>query len=343
MDDPQDIALRRAQGTIAAFPTIILGCGASAQYGLPGMSELGRHLVKSIEPVGDEEHRGWKQFKALLSECNDLEKAMQGAELASSMVEKIVRQTWSLISSSDFSAFKRSLCDVDYFSLSRLFRCLLDSSSSRLYVVTTNYDCLAEYAANAAELFTFCGFRYGYTGKLSGEVLIHAPDRRPVQIVDISKVHGSLDWFVTANGDVVCVPGARELLDGWMPLIVTPGVSKYEKTHLEPFRTVLARADRALVQAKAYITIGYGFNDIHIQPKLITGIEQNRKKILILARSLSGAVRVILGSGRVKDYLAIEQDGKSSRLYCPEFPAGESIGLANLWNLADFMNWATIH
>lgn len=57
---------------------------------------------------------------------------------------------------------------------------------------------------------------------------------------------------------------------GYTPLIVPPGKEKYSTTHEEPYRTIIEEADKEFKRAGSFLCIGYGFNDSHIQPKLIS-------------------------------------------------------------------------
>ena len=56
--------------------------------------------------------------------------------------------------------------------------------------------------------------------------------------------------------------------------------------------------------------IGYGFNDEHIQPKLLAQIE-NGKPIVILARTMTKACRHHIIESNVKKYLVFEKSDDS--------------------------------
>lgn len=341
--EPEEIALKRAQDCISSFPTIVLGSGASAPYGLASMSALGRHLLENIEPDA-EDMSSWVNFRAALESGIDLERALQSAKFTLALTDKIVDTTWKLLGQQNCAVLLNVLNDSRFLPLSRLFHGLLLSTHHRLKVVTTNYDCLAEYAANSLGLDSYTGFTHGYLGRVDAVPPFQiSKNNRCVKTVDIAKVHGSLDWFTNKNGNVLCTPNLNSLPDGWRPLIVTPGVSKYEKTHSEPFRTILTRADGALKNSNGYLTIGYGFNDEHIQPKLIEGILESRKKVVILARTFSPALETLLGNGKIKEYLAIQKKDDSSMLYAPEFSEGFKIEGIDLWNLSTFLDWATVY
>ena len=119
------------------------------------------------------------------------------------------------------------------------------------------------------------------------------------RVVDIWKVHGSLDWFNASDGTVTAFPLTRTIPHDFQPLIIPPGKEKYSSTHDEPYRTIISQADNAFVQAGAYLCVGYGFNDEHIQPKLLAQIscgkpivEAGISKYLIFERSNSTHTKV---------------------------------------------------
>ena len=97
--------------------------------------------------------------------------------------------------------------------------------------------------------------------------------------VNIWKVHGSLDWFETPNKENVYLPLSENIPQGHKPLIVTPGLSKYAETHKEPYRTIFTQADTEIQKANGFLCIGYGFNDEHVQPKLIQQIKRSTKEV----------------------------------------------------------------
>ena len=73
----------------------------------------------------------------------------------------------------------------------------------------------------------------------------------------------------TLRRAVISLPISVGLPVTFEPLIVTRGVSKYERTHDEPFRSAIQGADAALDAASSFLCVGYGFRDHHIQPKIV--------------------------------------------------------------------------
>lgn len=132
------------------------------------------------------------------------------------------------------------------------------------------------------------------------------------------------------------LPISDKLPDSFDPLIVTPGVSKYERTHDEPFRSAIQGADGAMGQAEAFLCVGYGFRDRHIQPKIVDRCKQRNVPIVILARTLTDEAKSFLADSAGQAYMGLECDGDGTRLFLPDYPAGVTIAKPDLWSFDSF-------
>lgn len=325
------------QKCLEAVPVIVLGSGASAQYGLRGMGGLQQHLLKDVKPVGEKDEQDWDIFKGVLEETKDLEVTLQRVPLGESLLNQIIKQTRSMVLADDQEAFSRMVTGEFSLSLARLFRHLFNSTVLKVSVVTTNYDRLAEYATDSAGFQYHTGFSHGYYRSFAQEP---TPSRkhRKSRPVEVWKVHGSVDWFHDDKNLARALPDSFEVPDTFMPLLVTPGLSKYQMTHQEPFRTIITNADRALAGAASYLCVGYGFNDTHIQPKLVERVLRNGVPVVILARTLTDSARTFLADCKNTDYLALERREDSSVAYFPEEPNGVDIPNTSLWEFDGFLN-----
>ena len=143
-----------------------------------------------------------------------------------------------------------------------------------------------------------------------------------------------LDWFVAPDGTIASFPLARTIPENFQPLIVPPGKDKYSSTHDEPYRTIIAEADNAFVQAGAYLCVGYGFNDEHIQPKLLAQIT-NGKPIVVLARTMTQACKKHIVEAGISKYLIFEFfDPTHTKVYGNGW---EEIYEGQYWLLDNFM------
>lgn len=336
-----EVAREFAQGTLNTTPVIILGSGASAAHGVPGMWPLAKHLSASVTPGGwtAEEASEWHRFSDRLTAGDDLESALQAVRLTVRQTYFVAEQTRSFLLPSDLAVLAKLLSDRRSLPLSRLFKHLSSSTQRTVHVVTPNYDRLAEYAADAADYSTFTGFTQGHLQTRTKQEEPRRPAARSDQprTVCVWKVHGSLDWF-QGTSQIVGVRSARETPAGFTPLMITPGIDKYRLTHGEPFRSILGCADKALEEARAYFCVGYGFNDEHVQTKLVERCEHDAVPLVVITKELTPTAKAFLTGGRCRRYLALECEGGGARAYTNEEPAGFEILGEPIWSLDKFLD-----
>lgn len=341
--DENEIAVL-AQRCITANPVVVVGTGASIPYGVGGMDAMRDHLVGIFgkDPLGAEAEI--RELMKLLS-LYGLEEALTRLSLREAQEQAVIRHAWEKVHDDDCALFRSIATTHKRPHLAKLFRHLFDSTQRQVQVVTTNYDRLIEYSANVAGYGFTNGFADGYIGQRtiddSSRVCrygCHQSDRN--RVVHVWKVHGSVDWFVDSRGHVSCYPSATRDLIGVEPVIVAPGIGKYERTHREPFRTVIGEADKALSGAPGFLCIGYGFNDTHIHPKLTERIKDYNKPVVILAKVLTESTKRVLDEIRECEYLAIEMGStrEKSRVYTKIHTTGEEINLERLWDLDVFLD-----
>ncbi|WP_374090325.1 SIR2 family protein [Methylomicrobium lacus] len=295
---------KQAQNYYSRAPLIILGSGASAAHGMSGMGALAKHLVANtdISGLSSPEVKAWEIFCQVLQDGIDLESALHEVDVSETLTGRIIQATWALINSEDLKIFHQSLQDKAMFPLSRLLSHMFKSNLAKINIVTTNYDRLAEYACDQEKVHHYTGFTHGFFRQLATPNEITSQRR-----VNIWKVHGSLDWFQSPLEDTVALTNIGGIPNNYEPQIVTPGTQKYQKTHLEPYRSIINNADQAMNAANSYLCIGYGFNDGHIQPKLIAKCFRQNTPITIITYALSDAARKLILDGKAQNYLAIER------------------------------------
>lgn len=337
--DVLELSHRIAQDCISQVPVIVLGSGASVPHGIPGMGPLGEHLAESLLPaMTTDEVAGWEEFCEKI-QSTDLETALTEVTLSEAVTQHIVRCTWDYLNSADIEVFYKSVLDRDLFPLSRLYKHLFNSTASQLEVVTPNYDRIAEYAAEVAGYYAYTGFTYGMLGQRAQQpgprIYIGT---RPQRTVNIWKVHGSCGWFSDADGVVVALPPMPNCPAGLEPLIVTPGIEKYRRTHDEPFRTTIQNADAAIRSARAFLCIGYGFNDTHLQPLLVERCNSQGVPLVLITRTISEKAHEFLKSGKCRQYLALEKSTAGTRIYSNERPDGAELVGKAYWQLGEFLS-----
>ncbi|WP_409313931.1 SIR2 family protein [Pseudomonas putida] len=327
---------KQAQDFYGKAPVIILGSGASAAHGMSGMGALAKHLVAETDIFGlsPAELEAWGKFCQLLKDKVDLESALHKVDASNTLTARIIKSTWALINAEDSKIFQDSLQNNAMFPLSRLLEHMFRTSLKLINIVTTNYDRLAEYACDQGRIHHYTGFTHGYFRQLATATEITAPRR-----ANIWKVHGSLDWFQSPLDDTVAFSVSQNIPDNYEPQIVTPGAQKYQKTHLEPFRSIINSADTAINEAGSYLCIGYGFNDEHIQPKLMAKCLRQKTPITIITYELSESAKKLILDGKAQNYLAIErgETDDQSIVYSSLSDAPFTVE-KNIWSLEGYLS-----
>lgn len=334
-DNKTEAISKQAQSYYNQTPVIILGSGASAAYGMSGMWDLSQHLIKTIEveDLSQAEVESWTEFCDLLKGTVGLESALQKVNLSQVLTNKVVESTWALLVTQDIAAFEKSLIDLSLFPLGTLLKHMLGSTTKEINIITPNYDRLAEYACEQEKIHHYSGFSPGYRG---------SPVRKDYltcsRQVNIWKVHGSLGWFVNEHGVNSSLSNIHRIPKGLTPLIVTPGIKKYANTHREPYKTTIHEADDVIDVASSYLCIGFGFNDVHIQEKLVNRCATDDASIIVITQKLSDSAKEFLFSGNSLRYLAIEaqENDLNSVVHSSEFDGPVEFD-GNYWSLKGFL------
>lgn len=328
------------QNCLASNPVIVLGSGHSAAQGIPDVPQLGALLKDAVsKEIAKTDESAWQKFIEVLNQKH-LEAALQEIQLSQGVLNILVKKTWEFISSADNKAFYHVINSMTTeLPLSRLYEYLFRSTHMRSSLITTNYDHLAEYAADVAGYSWTTGFDYGYTGRRSPyQPMTVYKNRTPFRMVDIWKVHGSIGWHRAVDGIVYSFPSLSAIPEGYSPAIVTPGINKYKETHDEPFRSIMAGADLAIDSAKSFMCIGYGFNDDHIQPKLLERCRRHDQSIVVIVKKLTEAARKVLLDGGCKNFLALEEADDGTRMFNAEYRGGLVLRGKNLWSLGNLLD-----
>lgn len=347
IDTPFAAAQKIASDCITALPVIVLGSGASAAHGMPTMPKLRDCLVATPLPPGlpSQDYLTWTAFLGKVATV-DLETALTEVRLNDRLTRHVAETTWNLLTPADIAVFHKVILDRQSLPLTRLFQHLLATTHTEIDVVSTNYDRLAEYAADAGDLCHSTGFGFGHLRNRAADAPFGITQGgKKARTVRIWKVHGSLDWFRDLDNITIGLPITSDYPARLVPDIVTPGIEKFRLTGHEPFRSIQDGADKALQSAGAYLCIGYGFNDEHVQEKLVRRCADPRIPLVLLTKKLTDAATAFLSGGRCKNYLAlVELSGPvpGTRMFSPDypFPDGVEIFGRHIWRLTDFLDMA---
>lgn len=328
---PQSI-IKFIQNCTSLIPTIVLGSGFSAAFGIPGMYELSRYLIDNVCPDFNEKEQ-WHKFKVELEKGTDLERALHLVDMPTSLEEKIVLKTKELIFEKDIRIRRQVVLKEINMPLSNLLKFFNTATTPNIKIVTTNYDRLAEYATDLANLTQYSGFEGQYMKKFNKRLKKISKSDNSVEIL---KVHGSLDWYRSTESEVLSLPDDFKINTELKPVMVTPGKGKYLHTHDDPFRSLITRVDEVFEEAKSIIIVGFGFNDFHIQPKLVNKMRDSKTPILIISKSLTPQARTFIKDNKNAKILGIEEHENGAKIISPASP--DIIIKEPIWELKEMLN-----
>ena len=284
----------------------VIGSGSSAALGLPGMRELAEHLIANVPTsattLGPESAQAWTTIEGRLMDGLDLEKAMTGVLLPRRLSDLIAQEVALCLDETEQQVLSKIITDADECALGRLLEYIIRTNPIA-DVITTNYDRVIEAAAVRSNIRVDTMFYGHLVGKLDSRLsreelskpMIKTSARTTIRIpirdhVRLSKPHGSLDWY-EVNGEPVRsqfpLPGVRR--------IVVPGDTKLRAGYDVPFDAHRERGTKAIDRASAFLAIGFGFNDEHLQTHLLPRFPSVPS--LVLARTLTESAReYVLGS-----------------------------------------------
>ena len=212
------------QGYLENSPLIVLGSGASMPYELPSMGGLADEIKKSDTVISDPNYNAF----CTAVDNSGLEGAIDAVNLLPETLREIRRVVWETVNEKDCLYFDQHPIDPPT-ALVELIKKVLAPTPNKVSIVTTNYDRLAEYAADGAGATTVTGYEGSLIKKLElpSSLLKTRRTRTREKVVDIWKVHGSLDWFQAPDGTSVAFPLARTIPNNFQPLIIPPGKEKW--------------------------------------------------------------------------------------------------------------------
>lgn len=336
----QDSLFTYVQGLFQRGVVIIVGSGASCAYGLPSMGELADHLSVAVpERIPDHDVAAlqeWGRIEADLAAGRGLESALGEQSLPESLADAVTHAIADRVRNSEGAAIAKILKAEHASSFGRLFEHIL-RVAPYADVITTNYDRLIEVHAARAGVRVDSMY-YGHTigrmdAALSRDELYeaHVPAGRRSRGVTVrtrphirlAKPHGSLDWFAH-DGQYfrsdLAIPGSRQ--------IIAPGGNKYRLGYEVPFDQQRNRANQAIDGAASLFTVGYGFNDEHLQTHLRSRFAQ--VPAVVVSRNLTPNAIGYLGSN--PSAIGIEATGHG--VGCRIVQGGDHLELdIPLWDL----------
>jgi hypothetical protein len=257
----------------------------------PTMADLWSAVQEANEDRVDDvlKRIGWssesENVELLLSHCQMEQELRPHADLSKFIKagEKAIAQ------SCNFIAPDTNL-DVHEVFLRKVAR--RSTALPRAQIFTTNYDLAFEVAAANMGFAVIDGFTASSPPRFDPMVFDRDQARRdtseaaePIDwvpnVVQLHKLHGSINWSATDGGVQRGEPTEK-------PLIVYPRSSKFEVSYRQPFLELMARFQSALRRSgTGLIVAASGFEDRHVREPFMASVRGNVGiNILVLSRSI---------------------------------------------------------
>lgn len=293
-----DDVFKEVQEIARKNPLLFVGTGGSIPYGIPGMDKLCAYLKENLSPQFKTDP-SWNAFLHELDNGEGLEGALLKVTLPDQIQMGILHATWNLVAEADLKLFRDLVYGEKHIALGDLIRYFYRASSQCVNIITTNYDRMVEYACD----FAFLPMDVRLNGQYYRTQKQNSLQTR--NIVNLLKVHGSLDLFQDSLQRTFALPLQEKIPDGLTPKMITPGVTKYQSVFEDPFNGILHSANNLIGAEQGYLCIGYGFNDTHIQAQMLTEAGKG-KPILLITKDVSDHAAHLLAE-RARHYITISE------------------------------------
>ena len=297
-------------------PVIIWGSGATIPYNLPSMEDLKECLKSEIEELDEEAN-----LEVTLGKIDDTNKIDK--------IKKIIRDE---VLKKNLECLKHSIQKPDYFkAIEKMIRKFYNAHPQRINIVTTNYDCILEYALSKAGH----NFTDGFTGRPLSKFNPAGFGKK--KIINLIKVHGSLNWFSDNNDNIFYLPCECKF-DELKYAMIPPAIErKYQEAFKEPYRTLIGESDDIIENANSFLVIGFGFNDEHLTPKIDSKIKTGAPIVIVTKKATDSCINKL---SNAEKYCLFERNENGAKITFKEGKkfTEKSIELrGNYWELNKFM------
>lgn len=314
MEEIKERVFTIIQNYLKTPPVIIWGSGATIPFGLPSMGKL-NDIIKENIPEFDKN-------------CDNLEIEL-GKDKYQEMMPLIRNLIWHAISTVDKEVLQNLLDsnNENFNGIKKLVEKISDAHPKVTNIITTNYDRIIEYVLS----FHGIPFTDGFLGKdlsLFDENLFSSKN-----IVNIVKVHGSLNWF-DLGGEIRYL---QNNIENSVPQIICPGKNKYQEAYKSPYRELIQKSDLYINSANSFLVVGFGFNDEHLTPRIKTKIKKGIP-IVVITKIISEACLNELEDA--EKYVLLEDDGDNkTKITIKESNSEKQIIIleGNFWSLNNFI------
>jgi len=356
----QDIAYKEITTFFQKNPTplVVFGTGISCAIDWRfGMNNLKDELINKIPALikgSTPMEKEWADVVLSLNANADLEHGLDNVR-SDELLNFIIDTTSKLITTLDKEfCFKIYNNDVNW-PADKLFKRLVDglpSTDRTLHVVTPNYDMLAEYSFEKNKIPFINGF-FGIINKcLNWEQSRHSirvskeitqiknrqkTELKELKHINLYKVHGSINTFLY-NNEVV--ENNLWIFDPPMNcerVMVTPGISKLGKV-INFRKELFGSFDGILEKKDAFLFIGYGFNDSHIETYIQPKLKTQKCHGLIITRDTNDRIQNLLYESDNLWLVCMEEVSGTSgtRIFNKQYDDWLYLYDKQLWNIKEF-------
>jgi len=351
----ENIAFKELQGFFKDKPFVLFGTGMSiAVNNIFGMNALKENLLKEIPQysLNKFQKQEWDKLKNSLINGDEFESSMNNIK-DNQLISFIVEQTGKFIAEQDFIYSRKILTGEIIWPASTLFKKLvkgLPGSDRELHIATPNYDMLAENAFFKNEIPYINGFWGGFNRSLDWE-----QSKRAITYIDKTvirkrqksiirekkhiafyKVHGSLNLFLLNDNLIENNSWIYNKPEGIERLIITPGISKYEKLH--KYRSeLLGKYDNTIEKHNFFLFLGFGFNDNQLNTNTILNKLKNKNSNgLIITRNSNSKIEDLLKESKNLWLICSTDDKKSTIIKNSKFAKELILNDNELWKIDIF-------
>jgi hypothetical protein len=150
-------------------------------------------------------------------------------------------------------------------------------------IFTINYDTVIEATLDHLRIHCVDGFRGSRRGWFDPTIFDELPACD--SCFKVYKLHGSINWIRESSGHVrrTVVNSAVDITD---PVVVYPSEQKYLQTQFGVYETLMGRFReklRAPGVNNRLVTLGYSFNDEHINEAIIDAVKSTDSNLTVIA------------------------------------------------------------
>ncbi len=344
----KEIAYKELQEYFQDKPFVLFGTGMSCAIDNRfGMDPLKEHLLDELakKRLNNTQKKQWDSVVKSLDSGIDFETSMNNVK-CDGLIKEIVITTGNFVSSLDYEYSQKIFKGDINWPTSSLFKKLVDTlpgTDRELHVATPNYDMLAEYAFEKINIPYITGFYGGVVRQHGWEqsrrsitYVEKVPQGRKIILVTrekkhirLYKVHGSLNLFLInesliEHNALLYLPTPN----GTERLIITPGISKYEKLHLYR-EELLKKYDDAIRKHSFFLFLGFGFQDNQLINAIRNKLKNQKCNGLIITKDPNAIIDKLLNEA--DNLWLICQSGTGTLIKNKKYSTPLSLQNEELW------------